>query len=395
MTKSHVIIVINAGSSSIKFSVFGEEEDPVLVFKGQIDGLHAGHTHFQAYDADGVLVGEQRWAGDEVSHADGMRQILDFLRSHQGGLNVVAVGHRVVHGGPDYTGPVRLDAEVVRRLDALTPLAPLHQPHNLAPIRMVLEMAPDLPQVACFDTSFHTAQPALAQAFALPPDITCRGVRRYGFHGLSYEYVMSALPQLDLKLAGAKVVIAHLGNGASMCAVGAGKSVASTMGFTAVEGLPMGTRSGSLDPGVILYLLDEMKMDARAIERLLYKQSGLLGVSGISSDMRSLEASSDPSAKLAIDLFVYRIGRELGSLAAALGGIDALVFTAGIGENSALIRRRACATAGWLGLELDETANEAGGPRISSRESRVSAWVVRTNEELMIARHTRRLLSAA
>ena len=350
---------------------------------------------FQAYDADGVLVGEHRWAGDEVSHADGMRQILDFLRSHQGGLNVVAVGHRVVHGGPDYTGPVRLDAEVVRRLDALTPLAPLHQPHNLAPIRMVLDMAPDLAQVACFDTSFHTAQPALAQAFALPPDITRRGVRRYGFHGLSYEYVMSALPQLDLKLAGGKVVIAHLGNGASMCAVDAGKSVASTMGFTAVEGLPMGTRSGSLDPGVILYLLDEMKMDARAIERLLYKQSGLLGVSGISSDMRSLEASSDPSAKLAIDLFVYRIGRELGSLAAALGGIDALVFTAGIGENSALIRRRACATAGWLGLELDETANEAGGPRISSRESRVSAWVVRTNEELMIARHTRRLLAAA
>ena len=252
-----------------------------------------------------------------------------------------------------------------------------------------------LAQVAGFDTSFHTAQPALAQAFALPPDITRRGVRRYGFHGLSYEYVMSALPQLDLKLAGAKVVIAHLGNGASMCAVDAGKSVASTMGFTAVEGLPMGTRSGSLDPGGILYLLDEMKMDARAIERLLYKQSGLLGVSGISSDMRSLEASSDPSAKLAIDLFVYRMGRELGSLAAALGGIDALVFTAGIGENSALIRRRACATAGWLGLELDEAANEAGGPRISSCESRVSAWVERTNEELMIARHTRRLLAAA
>src|SRR5208283_3934925 len=313
-------------------------------------------------------------------------------RSHQGGLNVVAVGHRVVHGGPDYTGPVRLDAEVVRRLDALTPLAPLHQPHNLAPIRMVLDMAPDLAQVACFDTSFHTAQPALAQAFALPPDITRRGVRRYGFHGLSYEYVMSALPQLDLKLARAKVVIAHLGNGASMCAVDAGKSVASTMGFTAVEGLPMGTRSGSLDPGVILYLLDEMKMDARAIERLLYKQSGLLGVSGISSDMRSLEASSDPSAKLAIDLFVYRIGRELGSLAASLGGVDALVFTAGIGEHAAPIRDRVCRDAAWLGVEFDPAANLQHGPRISKATSPIAAWVIATDEERMIAQHTQNLL---
>jgi len=249
-----------------------------------------------------------------------------------------------------------------------------------------------VPQVACFDTAFHRAQPELAQAFALPPGITERGVRRYGFHGLSYEYIASALPKFDAKAAAGRVVVAHLGNGASMCAIKAGKSVASTMGFTAVEGLPMGTRCGSLDPGVMLYLMDEMKMDVRAIEKLIYQQSGLLGVSGISSDMRTLLESREPRAKLAVDLFVYRIGRELGSLSAALGGLDALVFTGGIGERAVVIRERVCRDAAWLGIELDAAANAQDGPRISTPSSRVAAWVIPTNEELMIARHTQYLV---
>jgi acetate kinase len=257
---------------------------------------------------------------------------------------------------------------------------------------MVAERLPQVPQVACFDTAFHRAQPELAQAFALPASITDRGVRRYGFHGLSYEYIASALPKLDGVAAAGRVIVAHLGNGASLCAMKAGRSVASTMGFTAVDGLPMGTRCGAIDPGVILYLMDEMKMDARAIEKLIYLQSGLLGVSGVSSDMRALLESRDPRARLAVDLFVYRIGREIGSLAAALGGLDALVFTAGIGERAAAIRERVCWDAAWLGVELDQAANTRGGPRITAAASRVSAWVVPTNEELMIARHTQQLL---
>jgi acetate kinase len=285
-----------------------------------------------------------------------------------------------------------MDAKALKALEAFIPLAPLHQPHNLAPIRRALERAPELPQVACFDTSFHRSQPDLAQMFALPADLRKAGVIRYGFHGVSYEYIASVLPEIDPRAAAGKCVVLHLGNGASMCALEAGRSVASTMGFTAVEGLPMGTRSGSLDPGVILYLMDQKGMDARAIETLIYNQSGLLGVSGISSDMRTLLASDEPRAKLAVGLFVYRIRRELGSLAAALGGIDAIVFTAGIGENAPIIRRRVCRDAAWLGVELDEAANAAGRRRISTATSRVAVWVIPTNEELMIARHTRRLL---
>jgi acetate kinase len=293
----------------------------------------------------------------------------------------------------EFSEPVKLDAGVIAKLEKFVPLAPLHQPHNLAPIKMVAGRLPQVMQVACFDTAFHRTQPELAQAFALPRSITDRGVRRYGFHGLSYEYIASAFPAMDAKAAAGRVIVAHLGNGASLCAMKAGKSVASTMGFTAVDGLPMGTRSGAIDPGVILYLLDELKMDARAIEKLIYQQSGLLGVSGISSDMRALLESPDPRAKLAVDLFVYRIGREIGSLAAALGGIDALVFTAGIGERAAPIRERVCRDAAWLGVKLDEAANAKGGPRISTADSGVSAWVVPTNEELMIARQTRHLLA--
>jgi acetate kinase len=268
------------------------------------------------------------------------------------------------------------------------PLAPLHQPHNLLPIQTIAEQRPGLLQVACFDTAFHQSASPLAQAFALPPSITDRGVRRYGFHGLSYEYIASVLPRYDARAAAGKTVVLHLGNGASMCAMRGGKSVATTMGFTAVDGLPMGTRSGNLDPGVILYLLEELHMDARAIESLLYQESGLLGVSGVSSDMRELLDSSDPRAKFAIDLFVYRIGRELGSLAAALGGLDAIVFTAGIGEHAAPVREAVCRQASWLGVNFDPTGNKAGGPRITTAASRVAVWVIPTNEELMIARHT-------
>jgi acetate kinase len=299
-----------------------------------------------------------------------------------------------VHGGSEYTKPVRIDAGVVAALEKYIPLAPLHQPHNLAPIKALLERFPQLPQVACFDTAFHRVQPAVAQAFALPRSITARGVIRYGFHGLSYEYIASVLPKYDPRAADGKTVVLHLGNGSSMCALAGGRSVASTMGFTAADGLPMGTRCGDLDPGVVLYLIDELKMDARAVEKLIYQQSGLLGVSGISSDMRTLEASADPNAKAAIDLYVYRIGRELGSLAAALGGLDAIVFTAGIGENSRSLRERVCRQAAWLGVDLDADANATNASRISSAGSRVAAWVIPTNEELMIARHARTLIEA-
>jgi acetate kinase len=291
-----------------------------------------------------------------------------------------------------YTQPVRLDARVLAALEKFVPLAPLHQPHNLAPVRALLERQPDLAQVACFDTAFHATNPEVARRFAIPAELHDAGVRRYGFHGLSYEYIASVLPQHDARAAAGKVVVLHLGNGASMCAIANGRSVASTMGFTAVEGLPMGTRSGSIDPGVLLYLMDQRGMDARALEKLLYKQSGLLGMSGVSSDMRDLLESQEPRARIAVDVYVYRIGRELGSLAAALGGLDAVVFTGGIGENSAVIRERICRDAGWLGFAPDEKANAAGGPRISAQSSRVSAWVLPTNEELMIARHTARLM---
>ena len=393
---SDAILVVNAGSSSIKFSLFldrGEALD--LLLGGQIEGLYSA-PRFKARDAAGAVVGERQWAdGEPLGHDGAIAHLAGFLREQLGEHRLAAVGHRVVHGGSAYAAPVRLTAEIVEHLEQFIPLAPLHQPHNLKPIRLLLDNQPQLPQVACFDTAFHRNQPEVAQAFALPPAITDRGVLRYGFHGLSYEYIASVLPEVDPRAAAGRSVVLHLGNGASMCAIHAGRSVASTMGFTAVDGLPMGTRSGNLDPGVVLYLMDELKMDARAIEKLLYQQSGLLGVSGVSSDMRTLLTSDEPRAKFAVELFVYRIGRELGSLAAALGGLDALVFTAGIGEHAAAIRERVCRAAAWLGVELDLAANAAGGPRLSMAGSRVAAWVIPTNEELMIARHTRRLLNPA
>jgi acetate kinase len=391
---NNAILVLNAGSSSIKFSLFAEASaDLDLVARGQVEGIYTA-PNFVAKDAAGKMAGEKRWeAGTKLGHDGALTHVLDWLKTtYASEHRLVAVGHRVVHGGIDYSAPVRLDAAVIAKLEKLIPLAPLHQPHNLTPTRILLDRRPDIPQVACFDTSFHRTNPDIAQRFALPAELHDAGVRRYGFHGLSYEYIASALPQFHAKAASGRSVVLHLGNGASMCAIENGKSVASTMGFTAVEGLPMGTRCGSIDPGVILYLMDQRGMDARAIEKLIYSQSGLLGVSGISSDMRTLLASPDPRAKLAIDLYVYRIRRELGSLAAALGGLDAIVFTAGIGENSAAIRERVCRDAAWLGLELDPAANEKGGSRITTATSRVSAWAIPTNEELMIARHTRRLL---
>jgi len=383
------IAVLNAGSSSLKCSLYALDGDALaLAWKGRVEGLATPQARFEAKDAAGAVVGEHRWPeGEAPTHADAVRHLLAFLRE-SGGPEPVAVGHRVVHGGTRFVEPVRVDAEALAALEELVALAPLHQPHNLAPIRAIAATAPDLPQVACFDTAFHRTQPAIAQAFALPASITERGVRRYGFHGLSYEYVAHALPQVDARAARGRVVVAHLGNGASMCAMHGGRSVASTMGFTAVDGLVMGTRSGALDPGVILYLMDELGMDARAIERLLYRESGLLGVSGVSSDMRTLLASDAPGAKLAVDLFCYRAGRELGSLAAALGGLDALVFTGGIGENAASVRARIVDGGAWLGLELDPAANARHVPRITTPDSDVHAYVVPTNEELMIARHT-------
>jgi acetate kinase len=391
------ILVLNAGSSSIKFSVFAERRDGLaLVAGGQMAAIH-NEPKFTARDAAGKQVAEKRWpAQTKLGHEGALAHIVDWLKSTQGSEHrLAAVGHRVVHGGADYAAPVRVDAAVLAKLERFVPLAPLHQPHNLAPIRALLERSPELPQVACFDTAMHRSNPPVAQMFALPAELSEAGVRRYGFHGLSYEYIASVLPQIDPNAARGRTVVLHLGNGASMCALHAGRSVASTMGFTAVDGLPMGTRCGAIDPGVLIYLMDQRGMDARALEKLIYQESGLLGVSGVSSDMRVLLESGEPRATAAVDLFVYRIGRELGSLAAALGGLDAIVFTAGIGERAVPIRERVCRQAAWLGVELDAQANAKHGPRISSASSRVAAWVIPTNEELMIARHTREVLSNA
>ncbi len=388
------IVVLNAGSSSLKFSLFvARGNDLELQLRGQVEGLFTA-PRFVAKDADASVVAEKSWGeGVRLGHEGALEHLLGVLREHNAGDRLIGVGHRVVHGGPAYDRPLRVDAQTLDALRAFEPLAPLHQPHNLAPIRALLERQPSLPQVACFDTSFHRGNPDLAQMFALPYEMFEQGVRRYGFHGLSYEYIASVLPALDTAAAAGRTIVLHLGNGASMCALQGGRSVASTMGFTALDGLMMGTRTGSLDPGVVLYLMSARGMDVAAVEKLLYNQSGLLGVSGVSSDMRGLLASDAPRARLAIDLYLYRIRRELGSLAAALGGLDAIVFTAGIGENAAAIRAAVIDDAQWLGVQLDTAANDAGATQLHSAASRVSVWRVPTNEELMIARHTRDVLN--
>ncbi len=386
------ILVLNAGSSSLKFSLCGRDGSAMrTLLHGQIDAL-AATPHFVAKEADGTTIAEKRWTS-AIGHDDATAHALAFALSRvpEGGLE--GIGHRVVHGGSSFVGPVRVDAGVLAALEALVPLAPLHQPHNLAPIRALLAQAPDLPQVACFDTAFHHDQPAVARAYALPARITDRGVCRYGFHGLSYESIAGRLAEVDPDADRGRTIVLHLGNGASLCAMAAGRSVATSMGFTALDGLPMGTRSGAIDPGVVLHLMDAFGMDVRGVEHLLYHESGLLGVSGIASDMRVLEASADPRAAAAIDLFVYRIGREIGSAAAALGGVDALVFTAGIGEHSARIREAVCRAAEWLGVVVDPAANATHGPRITKPDSRVRAWVIPTDEEGMIARHVASVLA--
>jgi len=391
-----LILVLNAGSSSLKFTLFVDQGETLeVLYDGQFDGILT-ESRFKAKDGAGKLVAEKAWpSGTPLGHEGAIETLFAWGREVlEGSGNIVAVGHRVVHGGLKYTKPTLVNDHILTDLEKFNPLAPLHQPHNLAAIRVIAKRRPDIPQVACFDTSFHTSIPAVAQTFAIPRKYTEQGIRRYGFHGLSYEYIASVLPGIDPRAAKGRTVVAHLGNGASMCAMQGLKSTACTLGFTAVDGLVMGTRCGAIDPGVMLYLMDECGMNTRDLENLIYKKSGLLGVSEISSDMRTLLESDDPRAAEAVELFVYRISRELGSLTAALGGLDALVFTGGIGENSAQIRDRICRAAKWLGLEFDEEANAAGGPCIRCAGSLVSAWVIPTDEELMIARHTQRAILA-
>ncbi|MDP2794311.1 MAG: acetate/propionate family kinase [Sulfurisoma sp.] len=395
---SSAILTINAGSSSIKFALFadGASIPATPELAGQIDGIGA-RPHLKARDAAGRTLDDVDLdlAGHpESQHRAALEFLVDWLHRHEAGWRIAGVGHRVVHGAEKYSQPIRLDDASVVQLKAFIPLAPLHQPHNLAGIEAMRAALPGIPQVACFDTAFHRTQPAVAQMFALPRRITAQGVRRYGFHGLSYEYIADVLPRhLDADRANGRVIVAHLGNGASMCGMLNRRSQATTMGFTAVEGLMMGTRSGSLDPGVLLYLMDYDGMDTKGLTRLLYKESGLLGVSGISQDMRELLASDRPEAREAVELFCYRIVREIGSLAAALGGLDALVFTGGIGEHAAPVRERVCARLGWLGIDLDAAANAANATVISAASSRTATLVLPTNEEWMLARHTAKLIA--
>ena len=389
---SRAILTINAGSSSIKFAVYALDAElarkPYL--SGQIDGIGAD-AKLVARDTEGTRIADEALPVG-VKHAEALDALLHWLVAHRADdRKVVAVGHRVVHGGERYSAPVVLDADAVRELEQFVVLAPLHQPHNLNGIKVLAARLPGVPQIACFDTAFHRTQPPIAQLFAIPRALTAEGVRRYGFHGLSYEYIARALPEHSAKADG-KVIVAHLGNGSSMCAMDNRKSQATSMGFTAIDGLMMGTRTGALDPGVILYLLQSKGMDAKALEKLLYKESGLLGVSGISQDMRTLLASDRPEAEEAVALYCYRIVREIGALAGCIGGMDALVFTGGIGEHAGEVRRRVCAALGWMGIELDTAANEAGSTRISRAGSRTDALVIPTDEEWMIAEHTRDLL---
>jgi acetate kinase len=393
MNQGPVVLVLNAGSSSLKFCVYrSSDKEWRLDARGQIEGIGTA-PRLAAKDGAGRTIDDH---AVDASVRDG-RAALDalaiWLRGRFAGARVLGVGHRVVHGGARYAAPVVVTPAVLENLRALVPLAPLHQPHNLAAIHAVSERLPDVPQVACFDTSFHRGHQPVADLIPLPLEIRRTGVQRYGFHGLSYEYVASVLPQVAPEIATGRVIVAHLGSGASLCALNNGKSVDSTFGFTALDGLCMGTRPGAIDPGAVLYLFQGLSLSATEVETVLYKKSGLLGLSGISNDMRVLLKSAEPDARLAVDYFVHRAAKEIGALAATLRGIDGLVFTAGIGENSAEIRERICEASSWLGIELDRDANARSGPRISSAGSRASVWVIPTNEELMIARHTWSLLA--
>jgi acetate kinase len=387
------LLVLNAGSSSLKFCVYRQEKAGAfgLEARGQIEGIGRS-PRMSARSGTGEVLADEPL---DKTVSDGRRALdalAGWLRSRYGGARVAGVGHRVVHGGQRFTGPVVVTPEILEELRGLVPLAPLHQPYNLGAIEAVLERLPGVPQVACFDTSFHRGHEEVADLVPLPLDIRRSGVQRYGFHGLSYEYIASVLPQAAPEIAAGRVIVAHLGSGASLCALKNGRSIDSTLGFTALDGLCMGTRPGALDPGVILHLVQTLKLGADEVEAILYRQSGLLGISGISNDMRELLGSADPSARLAVDYSVYRAAKEIGALAAVLRGLDGLVFTAGIGENSAEVRRRIGEACDWLGIAIDPSANARGGPRISRAGSGASAWVIPTNEELMIARHTGSLL---
>jgi acetate kinase len=392
---TETILVVNAGSSSIKFQLFSVAAHDELrrSLKGQIEGIGV-RPRLIAKEMERQTPIEEEWPGSEVATVpQALDKLVAFLRARLGTLPT-AIGHRVVHGGPDFSEPAEIDDAVIERLEKFTPLAPLHQPNNLAPIRAVRERQQQLLQVTCFDTAFHRTHPDIADRYALPEQFYAEGVRRYGFHGLSYEYIAGRLPEIAPEVARGRVIVAHLGSGASMCAISAGKSVESTMGFTALDGLPMGTRPGQLDPGIMLYLMSEKRMSAKEIERLLYHDSGLKGLSGISNDVRDLLASTDPRAKLALDHFVYRIALFAGMLAAAMGGLDGFVFTAGIGENAPAIREAVAERLAWLGIDFDSEANTNGQARISRKGSRVACYVIPTDEELMIARHTLSVLRA-
>jgi acetate kinase len=394
MSNKNGILTINAGSSSIKFALFQTDgrlhEKPAV--SGQIDGIGAkakllAKDHRGKHEVALSITGDQ-----EAQHKAALDFLLKWFTEHETGWNIVAVGHRVVHGGELYSAPVVLNAAILEQLAQFIVLAPLHQPHNLNGVKALTALLPGVPQVACFDTAFHRTKPHVASLFGLPRALTAEGIKRYGFHGLSYEFIARSLPEHLGAKAGGRVVVCHLGNGASMAALVGGKSVASTMGFTAIEGLMMGTRTGSLDPGVLLYLMENKGMGVKELTTMLYKESGLLGVSGISQDMRTLLASDSPEAHEAVELFCYRIVRELGSLMAAAGGLDAIVFTGGIGEHAAPVRKAVCAAFGWLGLKLDDAANAADQIRVSRADSAVDVLVIPTNEEWMIAEHTQELL---
>ena len=388
------ILVANAGSSSVKFQIFGIDPhgDLTRQIKGHMDGI-GSRPRLRVVAIDGTAQVERAYSSEAVPDVSAALATAGAWLRDELKIHPVAIGHRVVHGGPDYDKAVRVDRNVLARLERYISLAPLHQPYNLAPIRSVLARFPDLPQVACFDTAFHRGHGALADRYAIPDHLYVEGIRRYGFHGLSYEYIASALRDVAPDVASKRVIVAHLGSGASMCALKDGRSVESSMGFTALDGLPMGTRPGQIDPGVLLYLISEKGMSPAAVQDLLYRECGLKGLSGISNDMRELEASSDPRASFAIDYFVYRASLFAGMLAAALQGVDALVFTAGVGENSARVRRAIAEKLSWLGLSIDAEANAKHEPLISTPASRVAVYVLPTDEELMIARHTLSLLS--
>lgn len=388
-------LVLNAGSSSLKFCVYEQSGNGHWRSdaRGAVEGIGTScATKLWARNAEGETLVNEKPASLMHDARDALHLVASWLKHHYRGAHVVGVGHRVVHGGERYAHPTVITHELLRELHLLEPLAPLHQPYNLIAIEAVAERLPDVPQVACFDTGFHRTQSVMASMVPLPRDICGVGLQRYGFHGLSYEYIASVLPRVAPELARGRIIVAHLGSGASLCAMKNGKSVDHSLGFTALDGLCMGTRPGSLDPGIVLFLFQSLHFDAKQVETILYKESGLLGISGISNDMRELLASDAESARLAVDYFVYRATREIGGLTAVLGGIDGLVFTAGIGENCAEIRRRICASCAWLGVEIDAEANERGATRISASTSKASVWVIPTDEELMIARHTASLL---